>query len=359
MIDSGFWKGKRVFITGHTGFKGSWLSLWLSRMGAKVYGYSLPPPTKPSMYELCLIDKLVHSTVADIRDLGALKSALGAAAPDFIIHMAAQPIVRDSYKDPVGTYSTNVMGTVNILEAARGSESARGVVVVTSDKCYENREVIWGYREHDRLGGRDPYSNSKACAEHVTAAYRASFFDSGKVGIASARAGNVIGGGDWAMDRLLPDCVRAVIKNETVVLRNPNSIRPWQHVLEPLAGYLLLCQKLYGDRHAFAGEWNFGPADESVKTVEWVVKKFLEGWPEGAGYSIDSGAGQPHEAICLSLDCSKSKAFLGWRPVWNIDKAIGMVVEWTRSYIRQESIQKASIEQIEEFTAELDRVVGI
>ncbi len=352
-MEKDFWKGKKVFITGHTGFKGSWLCIWLHSLGAHVTGYALEPPTEPSMFDLCGIDRLVDSVIGDVRNVRALVFEMQKTSPDIVIHMAAQPLVRDSYKIPVETYSVNVMGTVNLLEAVRVCDSVKAVINVTTDKCYENLGHIWGYREYDQLGGYDPYSSSKACSELVTAAYRSSFFnpgrhDSHKVAIASARAGNVIGGGDWATDRLIPDCVRALIKSEKIFIRNPYAVRPWQHVLEPLGGYLLLAQRLYEEGPAFAEGWNFGPDDKDVRPVEWIVKSFCQKWGEGSSYIIDGGE-HPHEAGFLKLDCSKAKARLGWRPVWEIEKAVDRIVGWTRAYLEKQDLTNVCLEQVEEY----------
>ena len=318
MIDRKFWIEKRVFITGHTGFKGSWLCLWLHSLGAQVHGYALDPPTDPSLFQLASVKDIVHSTIADVRSSVSLVQAMRDAQPDIAIHMAAQPLVRDSYKVPAETYSINVMGTVNFMEAIRNCPTVKAVINVTTDKCYENREWIWGYRENEPLGGYDPYSNSKACSELVTSAYRSSFFNPGDharhgVSIASARAGNVIGGGDWATDRIVPDCVRALLEGEKVRVRNPHAIRPWQHVLEPLSGYLTLAQKLYDDGPRYSGAWNFGPDDSDAKPVEWLVRQLCSKWGNHASYAIDEGK-HPHEAHYLKLDCSKAKTELGWHP---------------------------------------------
>jgi len=352
-----FFRGKKVFVTGHTGFKGSWLCLWLSAIGAKVTGYALDPPTNPSMFELCGVRSLVNSVISDVRDTKKLTDAMRASDPDIVFHMAAQPLVRDSYRNPVDTYSTNVMGTVHLLEAVRACEGVKAVVIVTSDKCYENREWIWGYREGDPLGGYDPYSSSKACAELVTLAYRRSFFDpkgSSMHGaaIASARAGNVVGGGDWAADRLVPDCVRSLLKSEKILIRNPGAVRPWQHVIEPLFGYLMLAERLCKEGPAFMGAWNFGPRDEDARSVEWVVKRICTEWGEGAGYTID-GARHPHEVHYLRLDCSKTRSALGWLPRWSLEKAIQSVAEWTRLYRDGGDLRAACMRQIEEYARSL------
>jgi CDP-glucose 4,6-dehydratase len=355
-----FYRGKKVFISGHTGFKGSWLCLWLHSLGAEVIGYALRPPTDPSLFEVCKIDRLVRSTIADVRDAKSLTEVMFEAQPEIVIHMAAQPLVRDSYKVPVETYAINVMGTVNLLEAVRLSKSVKAVINVTTDKCYENKEWVWGYRENEPLGGYDPYSNSKACSELVTSAYRSSYFNpkvyaSHGVGVASARAGNAIGGGDWAVDRLIPDCVRAILKGEKVVIRNPQSIRPWQHVLEPLSSYLKLAQKLYEDGPRYAGAWNFGPDDSDAKPVEWIVKRFCTKWGSGASYRIEEG-NHPHEANYLKLDCSKAKFELGWRPRWTLDRAIDSIIEWTRAYKENRDVKTVCLRQIEEYTAAASEV---
>src|SRR5512143_2111798 len=321
-----FYKGKKVFITGHTGFKGSWLCLWLNSLGAKVIGYALNPPTNPSLFELCKIDKLMQSTIADVRDGVSLTNAMLAAKPEIVIHMAAQPLVRDSYKIPVETYATNVMGTVNLFEATRQCKTVKAVINVTTDKCYENKEWAWGYRENEPLGGYDPYSNSKACSELVTSAYRSSFFNprdhaQHRVGVATARAGNVIGGGDWASDRLVPDCMRAFLKGERVLLRNPHAIRPWQHVLEPLRGYLVLGYNLCEDAPRYAEAWNFGPDEHDARTVGWITRKMCDLWGPDASFTVLEGE-HPHEAGYLKLDCSKARAHLGWRPVWDLESSL-------------------------------------
>jgi CDP-glucose 4,6-dehydratase len=355
-IDINFWKHKKVFITGHTGFKGSWLCLWLHRLGAEVAGYALDPPTDPNLFELCGIDKLAHTTIADVRDGAMLTRTMQAVEPDIVIHMAAQPLVRDSYKIPVETYSINVMGTVNLFEAVRQCKSVKAVINITTDKCYDNKEWVWGYRENEPLGGYDPYSNSKACSELVTAAYRNSYFNPADhaihgVSIASARAGNVIGGGDWAADRLIPDCIRALLKHENIIIRNPRAIRPWQHVLEPLSGYLLLAQRLFEDGPRYAEAWNFGPDDSDVKPVEWLVERICAQWGNDASYSIDRGK-YPHEAHYLKLDCSKAKSELGWRSRWGLEKAIDSIIEWTQAYTAQHDASAVCMKQIEAYSLE-------
>lgn len=353
MIDTNFWNGKKVFITGHTGFKGSWLCLWLHRMNARISGYALHPPTNPSLFHLAKVDQFMKSTIADIRDADLLTNTMVAEQPNIVIHMAAQPLVRDSYKIPVETYATNVMGTVNLLEAVRHCKSVRAVINVTTDKCYENKEWVWAYRENEALGGYDPYSSSKACSELVTSAYRNSFFNpehyaKHRVGLASVRAGNVIGGGDWAIDRLIPDCIRAILKGETVLIRNPFAVRPWQHVLEPLSGYMILAQKLYKDGVEYAQAWNFGPDERDAETVEWVVRNLCAKWKRGATYKVDDGL-HPHEAHYLKLDCSKSKSGLGWFPKWSLGKALDSIVEWTEEYQNNGDIREVCNKQIEEY----------
>ena len=353
MIDRAFWQGKKVFITGHTGFKGSWLCLWLHSLGAKVTGYALQPPTQPSLFELCRVEELVTSITGDVRDREGLTNAMVKADPEIVIHMAAQALVRDSYQNPVDTYAINVMGTVHLLEAVRVSKSVKAVVNVTTDKCYENKEWAWGYRENEPMGGYDPYSNSKGCSELVTSSYRSSFFHSNEyekhgVGVASARAGNVIGGGDWAVDRLIPDCINALLLDEKIKIRNPHSIRPWQHVLEPLSGYLLLAQGLYEKGSLFGEGWNFGPNDSDAKPVEWIVQKICEQWGADAGYEIDSGV-HPHEAHYLKLDCSKAKMQLNWAPRWNLEYTLGKIIDWVQAYNKKNDMRMICLEQIDDY----------
>lgn len=354
-INNIFWQDKRVLLTGHTGFKGGWLSLWLQSMGARVTGYALAPPTNPSLFEIADVGKGMTSIIGDIRDLDKLRAVFSEHKPEIVIHMAAQPLVRYSYVEPVETYSTNVMGTVNLLEAVRSTDSVKAVVNVTSDKCYENREWIWSYRENEAMGGYDPYSNSKGCAELVTAAYRNSYFHPEKynehgVAIASGRAGNVIGGGDWADDRLIPDIMRAITDGRPVNIRNPHAIRPWQHVLEPLTGYLVLAQKLYEEGAAFAEGWNFGPNDEDAKPVQWIVEKLTKAWGEGASWALDGG-NHPHEAHYLKLDCSKAKARLDWHPRWHLDEALAAIIDWQRAYRDGTDMRDVTIRQINAYNA--------
>ena len=350
-VDPVFWKDKKVFLTGHTGFKGSWLSLWLSSMGAKVTGYALAPNTTPSLFNVLDIDSLIETShIADIRNLPALQKAMTQAKPDIVIHMAAQPLVRYSYANPVETYATNVMGTVHVLESTRRIESARATVVVTTDKCYENREREAGYREDEAMGGFDPYSSSKGCAELVTSAYRQSYFTNSTQGnqIASARAGNVIGGGDWSEDRLIPDAIRAFEASQPLMIRNPLATRPWQHVLEPLSGYLILAQALYGRGSVFASAWNFGPNDDDNRSVQEVAELMISQWDKTARWEKE-GSEQPHEAHLLKLDCSKARSQLRWIPKWNLEFATQKIVQWQKSYQAKENMQAVSLAQINQY----------
>jgi CDP-glucose 4,6-dehydratase len=326
------WEDRRVYLTGHTGFKGSWMSLWLASLGARIHGYALAPESDPDLFSAAKITDCVEHEVGDIRNLEQLEYSIAAFKPEVVFHMAAQPLVRRSYTSPIETYSTNVMGTAHVLDAIRRVPSVRAVVVITTDKCYENREWLWGYREEDRLGGIDPYSNSKACAELVTAAYRSSYFPLArfkehKVGLASARAGNVIGGGDWSEDRLIPDLVRGFLSGNPVEIRNPHAIRPWQHVLEPLAGYISLAEHLIGNGAEFAGAWNFGPADDDVWPVGRIADAIVAMWGSGAKW-IHNSAENPHEAGHLKLDASKARALLGWRTLLPIEQGLRWAAEW-------------------------------
>lgn len=356
VIRQASWSGKRVFVTGHTGFKGSWLALWLQALGADVLGYSLAPPTEPNMFEAASVAQGMRTIIGDVRDLEKLATAMAEFRPEAVFHLAAQSLVRPSYSDPVGTYATNVMGTVHVLEAIRSAGSVRAAVIVTSDKCYENNEWVWGYRESDPMGGYDPYSNSKGCSELVTSAYRQSFFASeveeGRgTAVASARAGNVIGGGDWAADRLVPDFVRAMSKGELIRIRNPGAQRPWQHVLEPLSGYLLLAERLIErDGRKFASGWNFGPRDDDAVPVATLVRKMAALWGEGAAYTVDTSL-QPHEASFLKLDCSRARAMLGWQPRMDIDSALAWTVEWHKAKQGGANMREVSSAQIDRFAA--------
>lgn len=345
-----FYKNKRVFITGHTGFKGSWMCKVLEVAGAKITGYSLKAPTDPSLFEIAEIEKgMEKSIIADIRDLDTLKEAMLEAKPEIVIHMAAQPIVRESYKDPVFTYETNVMGTVNILEAVRICPTVKSVVNVTTDKVYRNNEWEWGYREIDALDGFDPYSNSKSCSELVTSSYKKSFFADKDIAISTCRAGNVIGGGDFAKDRIIPDCVRAMKNKTEIIVRNPYSTRPYQHVLEPVCTYLMLAQKQYEDK-SFAGEYNVGPDDQDCVNTGTLVDLFCKYWGEEAKWKNVCEENAPHEANFLKLDCSKIKSKLNWQPRWHIDDAIKMVVEWSKAYLQEKDISKIMLNQIRIFT---------
>lgn len=334
---SDFWSGKRVFLTGHTGFKGAWMTLWLQQLGAEVTGYALAPPGTPNLFDILDLGGTMASILGDVADHDRLAAAMVDAKPDVVIHMAAQSLVRASYLDPIGTYRTNVMGTVHLLDAVRRAHSVRSVIIVTTDKCYENREWVWGYRETDRLGGRDPYSNSKACAELVTSAYRDSFFSPQShaehgVAVASVRAGNVIGGGDWALDRLVPDLLRAMAEGRVAEIRSPTSLRPWQHVLEPLSGYLVLAEHLHQEGAAFAGPWNFGPAEADARPVSWIADRLSALWSLDARWQT-TGAPQPHEAHYLRLDSAKAGQQLGWRGRWTLGECLDRIVAWHKAWL--------------------------
>lgn len=347
VMDQTFWRDKRVFLTGHTGFKGGWLSLWLAKMGAEVHGYALSAPTNPNFFTVCQIQNLMKSsTVADIRDGAALTQAMQESRPEIVFHIAAQPLVRYSYTAPVETYAVNVMGTVNLLEAVRQTSGVRAVLNVTTDKCYENKEWIWPYREDEAMGGHDPYSSSKGCSELVATAYRRSFLDSAGIYLATARAGNVIGGGDWAVDRLIPDFLRALDSGQGLTIRSPSAVRPWQHVLEPLSGYLMLAERLYKEGKAFAEAWNFGPDESDARPVGWIVDHLCKETP-GSVWRCDT-APQPHEAHYLKLDSSKAKARLGWRPRWNLEFALGRTLAWHRAWKSGADMVAASLAQIRE-----------
>lgn len=345
-----FWDGKRVFLTGHTGFKGGWLALWLADLGAEVHGYALAPPSQPSFFDVCDVGgRIASSVIADVRDAARLASAMDAAQPEIVLHLAAQPLVRYSYAAPVETYATNVMGLVHLFEAVRSTATVKAVVNVTTDKCYENREWLWAYRENEAMGGADPYSSSKACAELVTSAYRRSFLAPRNIHVASARAGNVIGGGDWAVDRLVPDFLRVLDAGEKLMIRSPNATRPWQHVLEPLSGYLLLAERLHTQGADFAEGWNFGPDDSDVRSVEWIVERLCSGSP-GASWECDTRT-QPHEATQLKLDSSKAHARLGWYPRWRLDAALDRTLAWHAAWKRGEDMALTSLAQIRDYEA--------
>ncbi len=350
-VNKDFWYDKNVFLTGHTGFKGGWLSLWLQSMGAKVHGYSLNPLTQNSFYEISKVKNGMENTViADIRDASKLSQTMALAKPDIVFHLAAQPLVRFSYEEPVETYTVNVMGTVNMLEAVRSTSSVKAVVNITTDKCYENREWIWGYRETEAMGGSDPYSSSKACAELITAAYRRSFMESAGISLATARSGNVIGGGDWADDRLIPDFLRAMNIGKTLKIRSPNSTRPWQHVLEPVYGYLLLAEQLYINGADFAESWNFGPADEDAKPVKWIVQQLGE-MCKGLKWSCEN-APQPYEANYLKLDSSKAQKKLKWKPCWHLKTALQKTLEWHEVWQNNGDMHSFTMSQIEDYQSD-------
>ena len=348
-VDGSFWKGKRVFITGHTGFKGSWISLWLQSLGSEVKGYALEPEDSPALFFEAKIGDNMISEFGDIRDFNQLKKSMVDFNPHILIHMAAQPLVRLSYDQPLETYSTNVMGTANVLEAARSCAELKAIVSVTTDKCYENKEWVWGYRETDPMGGHDPYSSSKGCAELVTSAYRRSFFHSdSSPSVATARAGNVIGGGDFSVDRLIPDILKAFQQKQPVIIRNPHSTRPWQHVLEPLSGYLILAEDLFLKGARVAEAWNFGPQDESCRPVSYVLDKMVTLWGEGAMWNLDTKQ-NPHEANLLKLDCSKAKEILQWYPKWDLDYSLKQTIDWHQNWLNQHGAQEKCLEQIKEY----------
>jgi len=343
-IDQNFWKNRRVIVTGHTGFKGSWLSLWLQHLGAKVTGISLDPPTNQNLYKQAKIANCMISLRQDIRNGEALKKIFQQQQPEIVFHLAAQPLVRHSYNAPVETYETNVMGTLHVLEAIRTIDSVQASILVTTDKCYQNREWHWGYREIDPMGGHDPYSSSKGAAELLIASYRYSYIPN----IASVRAGNVIGGGDWAEDRLIPDIIRAFQKTETVEIRYPDAIRPWQHVLEPLSGYMQLAEQMTKKPKQYAEAWNFGPNDEDVKSVEWIVKQMALQWRGNANWKIDK-ADHHHEASHLKLDCSKAHAELNWKPKWNLQTALQKIITWHQAETEKKNMKEVTLSQIKEY----------
>jgi CDP-glucose 4,6-dehydratase len=346
-----FWRERRVLLTGHTGFKGSWLSLWLQSMGTTVRGVALEPPTEPALFNVARVAEGMDHRIADIRDFAAVQSLMREFQPDIVIHMAAQPLVRRSYEQPIETYATNVMGTVHVLEAARHVGSVKAIVNITTDKCYDNREWVWGYREDEPMGGHDPYSNSKGCAELVSSAYRKSFLRDAGIAMATARAGNVIGGGDWAPDRLIPDILHALQAQQPVLIRNPHAIRPWQHVLEPLSGYLLLAERLYRNGQADAEGWNFGPRDEDARPVQWIVEQLCKSWGSGASWTLQQG-NHPHEAGFLKLDISKARQRLQWTPRWSLETALGHITTWHRAWLHGQDMNAFCLNQIEQYRAD-------
>lgn len=343
-----FWRGKRVLLTGHTGFKGSWLSLWLQAMGVQLRGVALPAPTSPALFDIAGVAEGMDHQIADIRDYNRIQALFSEFQPEIVIHMAAQPLVRRSYQQPIETYATNVMGTVHVLEAARQTGSVRAIVNVTTDKCYENREWVWGYREDEPMGGFDPYSNSKGCAELVSSAYRKSFLKPEGIALATARAGNVIGGGDWAEDRLIPDILRALEQQIPVLIRNPHAIRPWQHVLEPLSGYLLLAERLYKQGQTDSEGWNFGPCDEDAQPVQWIVEHLCHAWGNGASWSLQAGE-HPHEASFLKLDISKARQRLHWAPRWSLETALSRIIDWHQACRKGADMRAICLEQITQY----------
>lgn len=349
MIDCNFWLGKKVFLTGHTGFKGSWASIWLHSMGANVRGYSLPPTTHPNLYEIAKIESLADTQLADIRHRDVLINSVQEFQPDVVLHMAAQPLVRYSYKEPIETFETNAIGTMNMLEAIRSCPSVTAALMVTTDKCYDNKEWFWGYRETEAMGGKDPYSASKACAELIVNAYRSSYFDSSSSSsIATARAGNVIGGGDWSDDRLIPDILKAIETNESVLIRNPESIRPWQHVIEPVAGYLTLLENLSSHGNEFEGAWNFGPADTNAKSVRWIVEAMINLWESQSSWNISEGD-HPHEAHFLKLDSSKAGALLNWKGKWDLHRSLKATIDWQKNWLDGNDAGEFCLQQIEDY----------
>jgi CDP-glucose 4,6-dehydratase len=351
MIDSDFWQGKRVFLTGHTGFKGSWLSLWLVSLGATVKGYALNPPTIPSLYNEAKINTVIDSQIADIRDQETLYKSMVDFNPDILIHMAAQPLVKYSYKEPIETYEVNVIGTAKVLEVARSCVKLKAIVNITTDKCYENKEIDKSYKEDDPMGGYDPYSSSKGCAELVTSSYRRSFLQEQGVFLASARAGNVIGGGDWAENRLIPDILRSFEKGESVIIRNPKATRPWQHVLEPLSGYLVLAQRLYCSQEEYAESWNFGPNEEDVKPVEWILNKMISKWPNSS-WKMDK-CQHPHEASFLKLNILKAESKLKWKPTWTLNQALEEVINWHRLWLDGEDMRFICLNEIKKYQRDM------
>jgi CDP-glucose 4,6-dehydratase len=354
-MNPAFWQGKRVLLTGHTGFKGSWLSLWLQSLGAQVVGYALAPPTQPSLFEMADVAQGMASIIGDIRDMATLQAVFAEHQPEIVIHMAAQPLVRYSYQNPVETYSTNVMGTVHLLEAVRNTPGVKAVVNITTDKCYENKEWVWGYRENEPMGGFDPYSNSKGCAELVNAAYRSSFFNAHNyaqhgVATATVRAGNVIGGGDWAQDRLIPDILAAFEQGRKVDIRNPHAIRPWQHVMEPLRGYLTLAEQMFEHGPSFGEAWNFGPNDEDAKPVGWIVEQMAALWGADAQWQVDNGE-HPHEAHYLKLDISKARSRLDWHPALRLKDALALIIDWSKQRQNGANMRQLTLAQLQAYQA--------
>ncbi len=343
-----FWQGKHVLLTGHTGFKGSWLSLWLQSMGAVVRGIALDPPTTPALFNVAQVATGMDHQVADIRDFEAIKPLVDGFKPEIVIHMAAQPLVRLSYQQPIETYATNVMGTLHVLEAARHAGSVRAIVNITTDKCYDNKEWAWGYREDEPMGGHDPYSSSKGCVELLSSAYRQSFLKDAGIAMATARAGNVIGGGDWALDRLVPDILKALEQQQPVQIRNPYAIRPWQHVLEPLSGYLLLAESLFEHSQQDAEGWNFGPRDEDAQPVQWIVERLCQAWGGDASWAMQPGD-HPHEAHFLKLDISKARQRLQWAPRWSLQTALSHITDWQQAWLAGQDMRDICIQQIKNY----------
>jgi len=351
-INPDFWRGKRVLLTGHTGFKGGWLSLWLQSMGVILRGIALEPPTEPALFSVGRIAEGMEHRITDIRDFAAVKAQIDEFQPEIVFHMAAQPLVRLSYTQPIETYATNVMGTVHVLEAARHAGSVKAIVNITTDKCYENREWVWSYRENEPMGGHDPYSNSKGCAELVSSAYRNSFLAAEGISLATVRSGNVIGGGDWAQDRLIPDILRALQDKQPVQIRNPLSIRPWQHVLEPLSGYLLTAEYLFTQGQTYAEGWNFGPRDDDSRPVQWIVEHLCKEWGADATWILQPGA-HPHEANLLKLDISKARKRLHWAPRWSLETALKNIIDWHQSWLSGQDMRAVSLKQISYFESDL------
>jgi CDP-glucose 4,6-dehydratase len=352
-VNPAFWQNKRVLLTGHTGFKGSWLSLWLQSMGSTLRGVSLEPPTRPALFNIAQVANGMDHQISDIRDYDKVSALLAEFKPEIVIHMAAQPLVRVSYQQPIDTFATNVMGTVNVFEAARHAGGVRAIVSVTTDKCYENQEWVWGYREHEAMGGHDPYSSSKGCAELVGTAYRKSFFQAEGIAMASARAGNVIGGGDWASDRLVPDILKALEDRRPVQIRNPHAVRPWQHVLEPLSGYLLLAERLYEHGQLYAEGWNFGPRDEDAQTVQWIVERLCQEWEGGGTWILQPGE-HPHEANYLKLEISKARLRLNWLPRWSLETALTYITHWHQAWLARADMRAVCLGQISQYQDEND-----